>query len=421
MELQQRIDAAVESHCTEALALLQEIVRIPSLSGQEQPVQAVLERELHRLGLELDVWDPPDEELRQHPAFVPTDLSYKGRPNVVGVLKGAGRGRSLILNGHVDVVPVGSEEKWTHSPWSADFEDGRVYGRGACDMKAGLVCNWLVVQALKTAGIRLLGDLTIEAVVDEENGGNGTLACLLRGYRADGMVFTEPSGSDRMAIANRGAQYFRLKVPGTEGGVEYKWDLVNPVLKAMEVIRAIEAYSVMREAGASHPYYDDFYTTKVPLAVCKIHAGDWPSTIASECVMEGTIECLPGEDIQQVKLEFRRYLEAWSARDPWLKDHPLELEWFGLWFDAAALGRDHPFVCQVEQTVERIAGARMLVGGAGGCDLRLPILYGQTPAVVFGPAGGPVHSTDEYVEFEQVVECARILVRLAVDWCGLAS
>lgn len=421
MDIKEKIYEAVESQRQEALELLQNMVRTPSLEGEEKAVQEIVARKLHDIQLEVDMWDPPDDELQAHPAYVPVGRSYKDRPNVVGIYKGTGGGRSLILNGHVDVVPIGPEDTWSLPPWSGIYQDGRVYGRGSADMKGGCVSNIMAIKALQTAGIRLQGDLIIESVVDEEDGGNGTLACILRGYTADACNFSEPSGLDRMAISNRGAQYFRITVPGQEGGTEYKHQLVNPITKAMEVFQAIEAYSIMRESSVSHPLYDAYYDTKVPLGVCKIQAGEWPSTVASQCVMEGTIECLPGENIHAVKDQFKKYLMEWSAKDAWLKDHPLKVEWFGLWFDAAEISPDHPYIQTIQEIVRETTDEDLLVGGGGGCDLRLPVLYGNTPAVLFGPKGGLIHGTDEYVEFEQVITCSKILALAATRWCGLSE
>jgi acetylornithine deacetylase len=419
-QLQHIIAAAVERHRDEALRLLQALVRVPSLEGNEQPCQDILEATMRGMGLTVDRWCPSDDELRAHPAYVPTGKSYVDRPNTVGVLRGTGGGRSLILNGHVDVVPTGPEHLWQHGAWSGAYLDGRVYGRGSADMKGGVVANILTVLALQTAGIRLQGDVIIENVVDEEAGGNGTLAAVLRGYTGDACIFTEPTGLTRFAISNRGAQFFRITVPGQEGGIEFKHQLVNPISKAIEVFHAVEAYSIMRESVVRHPLYDDAYQTKVPTGICRFNAGEWPSTIASQVVMEGSIECLPGESIHEVKAAFKRYLEEWSAKDGWFKDHPLQVEWFGLWFDAAEIATDHPLVTTLAATAEGVTGQRVNITGAGGCDLRLPVLYGSTPAVLFGPKGAMLHSTDEYIEFEQVLMCARVLAHMAAAWCGQA-
>jgi acetylornithine deacetylase len=418
MKLNERINDAVEQYREEALSLLQNLVQIPSLAGNEKPCQDIIAAKMNDIGLDVDVFDPPDDVIQKHKGYVPTGMDYIGRPNVVGTYRGEGGGKSLILNGHVDVVPIGPESYWSHSPWSGKFIDGKVYGRGSADMKGGVVSNLIAAQALKSLDVKLQGDLIIESVVDEELGGNGTLACFLKGYTADGCIFTEPSGFDYVAVSNRGAQYFRIIVHGTEGGTEYKHDLVNPIQKAMEVFQAVEAYSIMRESSVSHPLYDPFYNTKVPLGICIINGGELPSTVSSQCVMEGTIECLPNEDIHQVKADFKAYLEEWSAKDAWFKEHPIELEWFGLWFEASEISADHDLPVSLVNTINEYTGKSPIIAGAGGCDLRIPIKYGNTPAVMFGPSGGMIHSVDEYVEFEEVITVAKILAAYAVRWCG---
>lgn len=421
MDLQTNIDIIVEKYRMDTLNYLQSLIRSPSLVGQEREIQDMVTKKMGELGLEVDRWDPSIEELASHPAYVPVTLSYKNRPNVVGIYRGIGGGRSLILNGHVDVAPTGSEKLWSHSPWSGIFMNGKVYGRGSCDMKAGVVVNLLVAQVIKTIGVKLKGDLIIESVVDEEIGGNGTLACIQRGYSADAMIITEPSGINNVSIANRGAQFFRIVVKGQEGSVQYQYDLVNPIGKAVDIFKAVEAYAVMRQSSVSHPLFDGFFRTKAPLAICKMSAGEWPSTISSIAVLEGTIECLPGENIHEVKEKFKKYLVGWSAKDPWLKDNPLQIEWFGLWFDSAETDKHNPMVKLLVEKIIEVSGCEPLVEGSGGSDLRLPIIYNHIPAVLFGPAGGMIHSIDEYVEFEQVITCAKILARMVIKWCGIAE
>jgi len=421
MAIYERIDQAVEDLQTEALELLQTLVRLPTLPGQEKAAQDLIAERMKGMGLCLDIWDPVEDELKAHRAYVPTDIPYTGRPNVVGTWKGSGGGRKLIFNGHVDVVPTGEEGKWTHTPWSGDYVDGKVYGRGSADMKAGCVVNLMVVKALQQAGISLKGDMVLESVVDEENGGNGTLACVLRGYTGDGMVFSEPSGDFALGIAQRGAQFFRLKVAGIEGSIEGHFDLVNPIGKALKVYQAVEAYSLWRQSAVSHPLYDPYYKAKVPLAICKIHGGEWASTIPSACYLEGSIEALPGEDIEVVKAGFKDYLSALHLQDAWFEQHPVEVEWWGLRLESAEVSPEHPLVRAAAKQIEQVTGNMPIIGGGGGCDLRLPVLYGSTPAVIYGPRGGMVHCIDEYVEFEQVITCIRVLARLAADWCDVEN
>jgi acetylornithine deacetylase len=288
-------------------------------------------------------------------------------------------------------------------------------------MKAGCVVNLMVVKALQIAGLNLEGDVVLESVVDEENGGNGTLACILRGYTGDGMVFSEPSADFALGIAQRGAQFFRLKIHGVEGSIEGRYDLVNPIGKALQVYQAVEAYSIWRESTVSHPLYDPYYKVKVPLAICKIHGGEWASTIPSACVLEGSIEALPGEDIEFVKNGFKNYLAILSLQDAWFEKHPIEVEWWGLRLESAEVSPDHPLVQTAAREIEKVIGHPPIIGGGGGCDLRLPVLYGNTPAIIYGPRGGMVHCVDEYVEFEQVLTCTKVLANLAATWCGVAG
>lgn len=403
-----------------AITLLRELVAVPSVSGsgREADCQKIVGRELRLLGLDLDIWEPNVDELRGHRAAIDTPNGYANRPVVVGYLRGSGGGRSLALNVHVDVVPVDPGAVWTRDPWGGEVEDGRLYGRGAADMKGGVVAALLALRLLHRDGAPLGGDVVLQSVCDEEEGGNTTLACLLRGHTADATIFLEPTGTGRLVISSRGAQFFRLSVEGEEGGTEYRERLANAITHAITLYHAVEDYVLMRESSVAHPLYDD-HGTKAPLAICTIRAGVWPSTVPGDCVMEGTIECLPGEDLEAVKAGFARYLDAVAATDPWLKAHPPRLQWFGLYLEPAAIAPDAPIVRAVQNAAEAETGARPPAVGGGGSDLRLPILYGNSPSVLFGPGGSPVHVSDEWVDLDQVMTSARITARLAREWCGV--
>ena len=426
MKRNEEIIDAVDHLAEKSLKFLQELVKTPSLEGDEKNCQLIINEKFHSMGLTVDMWDLPDEELKKHPAYVPTDYTYKNRPNVSGKLEGTGGGKSLMFLGHVDVVPTGPEETWELSPWSGEYIDGKVYGRGSCDMKGGLVSMILAIESLQKLGLKMKGEVYLHSIIDEEVGGNGTLACLLRGYRADACVQPEPSGLKRISISGRGAQFFRIIVPGQSGGTEYKHSLINPITKGLEVFQAVEAFSIMRESETSHPLYESITTddrsgTKVPTGICKFHAGEWPSTVAEQAVLEGTLECLPNEDIHEIKSRFKSYIEEWSRKDSWFKDNPLILEWFGLWFESAEIEKNHPLVKVLESSTNSVTGEKPNIMGGGGSDLRLPIIYADTPTVLFGPSGGLIHSSNEYVNFSEVIDCAKILALLTVDWCGVSE
>lgn len=412
--------AAAEARRERLTEVVAEAVRIPSLMGEEGPLSAWFAAQARKLDVEVDAWSPDDVQLRAHPAYVPVDYGYADRENVVAVRKGTGGGRKLILYSHIDTVPVDPNTHWTHGPYSGDIADGRIYGRGAADMKGGCGVALVALEILCELGIQLPGDVAAHFLLDEEAGGNGTLAAILRGHYGPnaGCVMLEPTGPRLMLISGRGAQFFRITVAGEEGGTEYHRDLVSAIDAAYIIYNAVKHYARMREAAVSDPLYDGRERTKVPTAICTIQAGAWPSTVPGEAVMEGTIECLPGEDIHAVVADFERYLREIAADDPWLREHPFTFQPFGLWFEAAGIQPDDPFVLALRRASQTALGHEPRIVGGGGSDLRLPILHANCPTVLWGPGGGPIHSVDEWVSIDQLVEMLKASLIAAVEWCG---
>src|SRR5712692_2663351 len=189
-KLLQEIDESREK----AITFLQQMIAIPSVTGDEAKIQKFLSNYMAKLGLAVDMWETDWEQLKKHPAYGPVDRGYEGRPNIVATLKGAGGGRSLLLNGHTDVIPVGGGEGWSDNPWSATIRNGRIYGRGSADMKSGVASHIMAVEFLMAAGAKPMGDVHINIVVDEEVSGHGTLDTVIRGYKADAGISGETSG-----------------------------------------------------------------------------------------------------------------------------------------------------------------------------------------------------------------------------------
>ena len=184
-DIERQVLEEIENRRGHIVEFLRKLISIPSVTGEELQVQKFITRKLTELGLEVDLWEPNLEELKKHPAYLPPGRDYKDRPNVVGIYKGAGQGRSLLFNGHVDVIPAGPQDAWEHPPWAGEIEGTRLYGRGASDMKSGLAAMTMAIETLINLKIRLKGDVLLEYTMDEEATGNGTLACVTRGYRAD--------------------------------------------------------------------------------------------------------------------------------------------------------------------------------------------------------------------------------------------
>jgi len=291
-EIEQRVLAAID--IDGMLAYLSELVAIPSLTGQETEAQEHVAIQMKKCGLEVDGWELDFDVLSQHSAFS-VEVEREHGLGVVGVMGQEAGGRSLIFNGHVDVVPPGDESNWRYPPWQATLTEGRVYGRGALDMKGGLCCALFAAKAIFEAGVRLEGKLMIESVIGEEDGGVGTLAAVLRGYQADGAVVVEPTEL-KVAPAQAGALNFRLTVPGRSAHGCVREEGVSAIEKFMPIYRALLELEREQNTRAPDPLYAR-YQLPYPLCIGTVRAGTWASSVAESLTCEGRYGVAIGEDI----------------------------------------------------------------------------------------------------------------------------
>ncbi|WP_433058949.1 ArgE/DapE family deacylase [Dactylosporangium sp. CS-033363] len=398
----------------EATRTLTDLIRIPSVGGTAEESEIV-----HRVadllraeGVELDLWQIPVAELAARADFPGMEVERSEAWGLVARVPGTDPdAKSLMFNGHLDVVPPGDPGTWTTSPWSGDIRDGHAFGRGACDMKGGFVSALHALLAVHRTGTRPRGDLLLAAVVGEEDGGLGTFAALHRGWRADACVITEPTALDVLA-ANGGALTFRLRVPGlaahacarTSGvsAVE-KFQLLFPVLRALEASRNRTVDPMMRRWDIAYP-----------LEIGTVRAGDWASTVPDLLVAEGRFGVALDEPVEAARAEFEATVTAACAEDPWLKEHPVTVEWWGGQFASGRCPDGTDLVQRVVRTHQVLSGMEPAVVGAPyGSDLRL-LTGAGVPAVQFGPGVGYGHCPDERVSLDQVHACAETLVHLAL-------
>src|SRR5215207_1785317 len=251
------ISRAVDRRRQDLVDLTTDLIRIESITGNEGAVQAYLTEFVARIGLAVDVFEPDLEAPGTHPAYYPIEgLSFAGRPNVVATWRGSGGGQSLLLNGHVDTIPVEPVREWRVAPFSGEVIDGRLYGRGASDMKGGVAAMTMALQVLKDLGVRLRGDLIVEYVVDEELTGYGTLAAIQKGYRADAGICLETSD---LAVQPGcvGRLWFTLKIRGRAVSVTRHWEGVSAIDKGIKFVQAFKDLEQMRWRDLSHPLYPD--------------------------------------------------------------------------------------------------------------------------------------------------------------------
>lgn len=406
----------------DAVALLQRLVQIPSVTGDESEVQTVLASHLKRMGLEVDSWRPLRAELESHPAFSDDGLPLGERPVIVARWRGTDPSmRSLILNGHVDVVPVGEESAWDGGPWSGRLQNERVYGRGSCDMKGGLVSGITAIAALQRQNIARRGDVLLEFVIGEETGGVGTLSSVIRGYRADAAVILEPT---RLAICpvGAGAASFRLRVPGRAAHGAMRMEGVSAVEKFFVLHQALLKLEQERHQDFQNPAYaaGDLVA---PLSIGKVTAGDWPSTVPDLLIAEGRFGVLPGENIRQARSDFEHAIGAAAARDPWLREHSPTVEWFEGQFEPGKTSHDAPIVLELKRAHAHVMGAAPAVHGVPyGSDLRFFTNHANMDAVLYGPGDVRMaHSVNEFVPVEEVMRAAEVIATLLQQWWSPGS
>ena len=405
-------DALVES--------LVDLVRIPSVGGSdaEIEVQQHVAAELTDLDTDVDCWDIDLDEMTADPWFPGVEVERAGALGVVGTTSGDGT-PALILCGHTDVVPPGDVETWGGSdPFSAEIRDNALFGRGSCDMKAGVAANLAVVRTLRDAGVRLERPLAIHSVVGEEDGGLGAFATLRRGHRGDACVITEPT-SAQMVTATAGALTFRIEVIGRSAHGSMRREGVS----AFEAFLPIHAALMELEAERNKDV-DRAFVTDLPFALSfgVIQAGEWASSVPDKLVAEGRFGVQIDEDPRQARQVFEDVVAEVAARDPWLQENRPVVTWPGGQFASGWLDDDHPLVGETAAAVAAVGGAEAPpnVAGVYGSDMRLYTGIGGIPTLHYGPGDMRwAHAPSERVELDELVHATRALIVLALRRCGV--
>jgi acetylornithine deacetylase len=399
-------------------AFLQRLVQFPSLPGQEQEAQHFIAQKLRGLGAEVEILRSDFAQLQHHPAFCDDGVPFDDRLNVIGRWPGTGGGRSLILNGHMDVVPVGNLQLWKYPPFSGAVEDGWVHGRGACDMKAGLTAAVFAIEAVRNLGVRLPGDVLLESVIGEESGGVGTLTTLVQGWRADAAIITEPTRL-RSCPVHAGALSFRIRITGRAIHASMKRFGVSAVEKFQQIFQAIEDLDRARHLQYRNPIFE-FADNVAPICIGTVAAGDWLSTVPETVVAEGRFGVFPGEAVAAARTALSATLQTVTAADPWLREHPPTLEWIEGQFEPGQTSLSEPIVAALSDAHTTVMGEAPIVQGVPyGSDLRLFTEHGGVPAILYGPGDVALaHTVEERVELEEVFACARTLALLMMRWCG---
>jgi acetylornithine deacetylase len=368
-------------------------------------------------GFEVDLWEIDLGTLSGHSAYS-AEIERGEGLGLVGALGEGSSGRTLILNGHVDVVPPGDASAWTFPPWDGRVDRGRVLGRGALDMKGGLAAGLFAAKAIGDAGVTLKGRLILQSVIGEEDGGVGTLAAIERGYRGDAAVIMEPTD---LAIcpSQAGALNFRVTIRGKSAHGCVRDEGVSALEKFQLVHRELMALETRRNHNWSDPLFRG-YAIPFPLSVGTIEGGDWASSVPDRVTVEGRYGLPPEEDVEDARREFQEALDRATSSDSWLRAHPPELEWWGGFFLPATVPADTPVISELSRSMRDLGGAEPpLRGVTFGSDMRLLVREAGVPTVLFGPGDVRMaHSADECVAVEDLEITARTLALTALRFCG---
>lgn len=362
-------------------------------------------------------------------------------PALAAKLPGTGGGRSLAINGHIDVVPVGDDSAWTHPAWGGEIADGKLWGRGACDMKSGVAAGVFAAQALVDAGIERKGDLWLHVVADEEVVGWSTRRLAARLPKVDAVIVAEPTELEIQPVEG-GLVHMRIEIEGREShaGNRYKSihagglgseGGINAIEKGLLIAEALQRLERDWAIYRSHPLLPPGFNAIMPGMIVGGPGGGSdgrlnlianPGTAPNYCSIEYNIWYLPNETLDEIKDEIEGYVAAFCQTDPWLREHAPRFSWKtrNVFFPPVDTPPDHPIVGAVATSLESIGRTPRIVGFTAASELAWYAEQG-IPGVIFGPGSiAQAHSPNEYVELDQLRDAARAMALTAAAWCGSA-
>jgi acetylornithine deacetylase len=399
---------------------LRRLVAVPSVGGTaaESEVQHLVGDELAALGCDVDRWAIDLEEAAEAADAPGQEVERSEAWGVVGRLPGADDGDpALVFCGHTDVVPAGDRALWPADPFEPWIQGGALHGRGACDMKAGVVAALGALAALRTAGTRLVRPVAVHSVVGEEDGGLGAWATLRRGHGGEVCVIPEPTAG-AVVTANAGALTFRLEVPGHAAHAAYRDEGVS----ALELFEELHADLRDLEAERQKDVDPRFGESRYPygLSIGRLRTGEWASSVPDRLVAEGRYGVIVGEPVEAARRVFEERVAAFCAAHPWLAEHPVRVAWTGGSFASGQLPPGHALLGAVREAVTDAGGGDLEEHAiAAGSDLRQYAAAG-IPTLHYGPGDLRLaHGPRERVPIADVVTAARAFVLLAIRTAGV--
>lgn len=423
-DLKNRLCDAVDQNFDRQVTFLSALTSHPSIRGNEQSAQGFMADALAARGYEIDRWQIDIAEIQHLPGFSPVLGPYDDAVNVVGIHRPRTQnGRSLILNGHIDVVPEGPLDMWDSPPFEPRVADGWLYGRGGGDMKAGLASNLYALDALASCGLAPGGDVYFQSVVEEECTGNGALGCLARGYTADAALIPEPF-SEHLVTAQLGVIWFQVHLRGLPTHVAYAGTGANAIEAAFPLMQALHEMGHRWNAPENRPDEYAHMDHALNLNIGKIEGGDWTSSVPAWCVFDVRMAIFPGQSIDAAKAEIAQVIMDAARENAFLRNSLPEVVYHGFHAEGYALSRDSSVnaasaIAALDMAHQSVSGTALQREAiTATTDARFFGLYADIPALVYGPRAEAIHGFNERVDLESMRRITKATALFIADWCG---
>jgi acetylornithine deacetylase len=415
-----KIRKAVSEGFGAQIEFLAQLVRFPTTRGNEHTAQDYMARAMRERGLKVDIFDIDRDAIGRHPGGSLISNKHSTAPLVVGIHRPKEHsGRSLILQGHIDVVPPGPLDMWSSPPFEPAIRGGWMYGRGAGDMKAGVSAAVFALDALRRAGFDPAATVYLQSVVEEESTGNGALMTHLRGYRADAALIPEP-GREMLTRANVGVLWFEIEVRGHPVHVAYMGTGVNAIDAVYRVIGALrELETRWNEAARSDPSFGSS-THPLNLNIGRIEGGDWASSVPAWCRIECRIAILPGTSPGKAAREIEETIQEFARSDRFLANNPPKITWNGFFAEGYRLEPGSEAETVLGRAHETVTGKALETNLATAyLDARVYSLYDKIPALNYGCLAENYHGFDERVNLDSLKRTTEVIALFIAEWCGL--
>lgn len=421
-EIKKSIEDAVAKNFKDEIAFVQKMVQFGGQRGEEHEALDEMHRQYASRGYQTTRLEMDHQVLAQHSSAGRISDKHSKAPVIVGVHEPASSipgGKSLILNGHIDIVPNGPHELWTHDPYSGLIEGDWLYGRGSCDMRAGAVANMYALDALRSIGKQPASKVILESVPEEESTGNGTMAAHLAGYTADAVLIPEPT-NEELVRANVGVIWFKIAVAGRPVHVLKAKEGSNAIESIWKIVGGLKELEKEMNDQKQGRLYFEHMASPINLNVAMIQGGDWASSVPAWCAIDCRVALFPGVTAQEVAGKIEQKITEVSKTDAFLRDSPAKVSWNGFFAEGYVLEPGSEAEEVLKTAHQQVTGTELTsMTMPAYLDTRIFALEQKIPALCYGPIGECLHGFDERVSISSIQRVTTTIALFIAEWCGL--